>query len=123
MSVGYTFAVTFILLAAVSIFDYLLRAFWSPFYIRFGLPVYISHFTLPSRFMFWKLVPDMESQQLSSSFYPTAVFKRISETELAFRNKLFEYKIGFRVRFPYHGVARLDTYSLLQFQMLLHKYL
>ena len=108
MSVGYTFAVTFILLAAVSIFDYLLRAFWSPFY---------------RRFMFWELVPDMESQQLSSSFYPTAVFKRISETELAFRNKLFEYKIGFRVRFPYHGVARLDTYSLLQFQMLLHKYL
>ena len=111
MSVGYTFALTFILLIIASVFDYLLRAFWAPFYIRFGLPVFIFRFPLPKRFVFWELVPDMESQQLSSSFYPTAVFKRISETELAFRNKLFEYKIGFRVRFPYHGAVRLDTHS------------
>ncbi len=111
MSIGYTLALTFILLTIVSIFDYLLRAFWSPFYIRFGLPVSVLHFPLSRRFLFWELIPDMESQPISSSFYPTAVFKRISETELAFRNKLLEYKIGFRLRFPYHGVVRLDAHS------------
>ncbi len=106
-----TLAYLFVLLAIGIIFDFILWIFWVPFYFRFGLPLYIFRFPLSRRHLFWEFSQSLGTKSIPGSFYPTTIFKKISETELAFKNKPLEFKISLQLNMPYYGIVKLDPHS------------
>ena len=111
MSINYIVGFLILLFVIAGIIESLMSMFWVPFYIRLGLPAYIYRFPLPITSQLGKPISILEGQRISSSVYPTAVFQKISQNEVAFRSKLFEFKIGFRIRASFRGIIRLDAHS------------
>ena len=96
-----------IVLIAVGLLDTALLALFVPFYMRVGIPAWWQSASIPTEEQFRQAITQMDGTELRGTWYPTIVFRRISPTELAFRHKLGEFKVGFRFRSPIRGIVRL----------------
>jgi len=66
--------------------EYVLSAFWAPFYFRFGIPLYRQSFHLPDvPPELGQHVPALESQLPRSWWQGAVVFRALGRHELAFR--------------------------------------
>ena len=100
-------------LIAVAFVEFLLSASWAPAYFRFGFPLFEKQFAFsdqPAR--------QLRDRELSAEFRgrlgpsivglgASTVFRRLSQDELAFRKRFFEFLI-FATTPIMHGIARVD---------------
>jgi hypothetical protein len=93
----------------VGLLETVLLAFWVPFYMRLGIPVWWQRTQVLSKEKFCQAAARLDGTGLAGKWYPTIIFKRISQNELAFRHKRRESKAGFRFRSPIRGMVRLSA--------------
>lgn len=92
----------FFLLFVVAIGEFILSAFWVPFYFRFGIPLYRQSFRLAETPPDLDLsIPQLEQQLPRNWWQSGVVFRRLGPYELAFRQK-------FNSRNPLHGRLQFD---------------
>ncbi len=98
----------FPLIILFGILESVLTLLWTPFYMRIGIPISITRFPILKREEFEDVSARLLTEGLVGKWYPSLAFKQISDRELAFKNKLFEFKIGLRSRSPVRGIIILD---------------
>lgn len=95
------------ILVLIGLLETVLSAMWVPFYMRLGIPIWWQSSPLATKEQFWQAAEQLDGTELSGTWYPTIIFKRLSPNELAFRHKFWELKVGFRFRSPVRGLVRL----------------
>lgn len=101
-------AIIFLFLSIGIILDFIFLTFWKPFYFRIGLPLYRFHFLIHRRSYFWERIPNLEGNPIQHSLFSTTVFKRMGESELAFKSNLLDFNI---IPTFYHGIVRFHPQS------------
>ena len=77
--------------------------------MRLGIPIFLTRFSILNQAEFANGGAKLIEEGLAGKWYPSLIFKQINDTELAFKNKPLEFKIGFRVRSPMRGIVQLDS--------------
>ncbi|MCL4266365.1 MAG: hypothetical protein KJ069_24385 [Anaerolineae bacterium] len=99
--------VFFFLLFIIAIGEFILSAFWVPFYFRFGLPLYRRNFQLPpTPTDLGQHIPTLESQLPRSWWQGAVVFRALGPHELAFRQHMIKNS-----RNALHGRVLFDPLS------------
>jgi len=98
----------------IAIVEACISGCWRSFYFRYGIPI----FGLSLDFVD---VRDISTDWLNwyyggSSFAAPIVFRRLSKTEIAFREKIF----AFRVQFDVHGIIRHKEGPCAKAQIVAH---
>lgn len=97
----------FLIVIVAGILEGLLTQFWI---IRTGIPMFVTRFPILKKEAFENVGTKLAEEGLEGRWYPSLIFKQVSDTELAFRNKFFEFKLGFQFGLPMRGIVTLDSY-------------
>lgn len=95
----------FLLFFVLAIGEYILSAFWVPFYFQFGIPLYRQSYRLPDMPPdLGSHIPTLEAQLTSSWGRGAIVFRALGSHELAFRQNLIKNS-----RNAVHGRVLVDS--------------
>lgn len=97
----------FFLFIAIAMGEYALSAFWTPFYFRFGIPLYRQSFQLPhAPADLGQYITNLESQLPRAWWHGAVVFRSLGTHELAFRQHMVKNS-----RNALHGRVLFDPLS------------
>ncbi|HRQ41682.1 MAG TPA: hypothetical protein PLD25_27495 [Chloroflexota bacterium] len=97
----------FFLLFIIAIGEFILSAFWVPFYFRFGIPLYRQSFQLPhAPADLGQYINNLESQLPRAWWQAAVVFRALGPHELAFRQHMMKNS-----RNALHGRVLFDPLS------------
>ena len=96
----------FLIVIIAGILEELLTKFWI---IRTGIPMFVTRYPIFKKEAFENVGTKLAEEGLEGRWYPSLVFKQVSDTELAFRIKFFDFKLGFHFGLPMRGIVTLDS--------------
>ena len=101
--------IVFLIVFAIILVELFLSFFWVPIYYRHGIRIFYKRINASGPYM--PLVNDKElSKELKGGWGPSLVFKSISSTETAFREKAFQFRI-FNSTPIMHGLIRFSQHD------------
>ena len=100
---SYLFYLIFVFL----IIEFILNSTWNSWYFRQGIPIYRKNYTLPKDMTI--LAQRIQSKWIPDGWKLNLTFKDIAENEVAFREEIKFFVIGFQYAPVMHGLIRRNS--------------
>jgi hypothetical protein len=84
--------------------EFFMALFWNSAYFRNGLTIFSQKYPTIRPVNFTACISHLEKKFHKRPFHPSIIFKQISENECAFKEKVFEFGLGFRFRYQVRGI-------------------
>jgi hypothetical protein len=91
---------------AVGYAEFFIASSWNSTYYRKGVTIYSQEYSTTRSVDFAAYIPHLEKKFHKRRFQPSIVFKLISDNECAFKEKAFEFRLGFRFKYQVRGIIR-----------------
>jgi hypothetical protein len=86
--------------------EFFMASSWNSAYFRNGLTIFSQKYPTIRPINFTACISHLEKKFHKRPFHPSIIFKHISENECAFKERAFEFRLGFRFKYQVRGIMR-----------------